>query len=97
MIHDKCLLYREIFPHDHKETGAMALEHSNKGRAWAQMQIGRWHWSEAGKAYGFALNKKKGMKLIKKAADQCYPVALYWVAGVYSEDEETNDTVTTLN
>ena len=92
MIHDKCLLYREIFPHDHKETGAMALEHSNKGRAWAQMQmqIGRWHWSEAGKAYGFALNKKEGNEVDQKS---CIPALSGGVVlgGGRLYSEEIND------
>ncbi len=73
-----------------KEDGAMVLEHSNRGKAWAQLKIGVWCLDAAhAKQYGLSFDEKKGWKLIKKAADQGDPSALYLMA-TECGDEEMN-------
>ncbi len=82
MFSNKCPLCRERFSVDGKEAGAMVLEHSNKGKAWAQIQIEIGLWcldTTESKEVGLSLEKKKSWELIKQAADQGDPNALYWM------------------
>ena len=91
MFSIKCPLCRERFSVDGKEAGAMVLEHSNKGKAWAQFQIGLWClYTTERKDYGLSFDEKKGRELIEQAADQGDPDALYWMAIEYRDEEMSN-------
>jgi len=83
MYRNKCPLCREQMPieGDYKEIGTMILKHANKGRAWAQMQLGTWYLRGMN---GFALDKQKGLQLLEQAADQRDPDALFMMALAYS-------------
>ena len=83
LYRDKCPLCRKEFPNegDDKESGTRALEHSNKGRAWAQMKLGMWYLNGMN---GFALDKQKGLQLLEQAVDQRDPDALFMMALAYS-------------
>ena len=60
MFSNKCPLCRERLSVDGKEVGAMVLEHSNKGKAWAQFQIGLWCLDTTErKEYGLSFDEKK--------------------------------------
>ena len=87
MYRDKCPLCREEFPNegDYKELGTRALEHSNKGKAWAQMYFGARYLNGI---HDFSLDEKKGLKLIEEAADQRDPDALFMLALEYNIGEK---------
>eukprot|EP00984_Skeletonema_dohrnii_P012348 scaffold4992_cov156-Skeletonema_dohrnii-CCMP3373.AAC.7 len=82
MYRDKCPLCREKITNkgDYKGLGTRALEHANKGKAWAQMYIGSCY---MGGTYGFALDKEKGLQLLEQAVDQRYPDAVFMMALAY--------------
>ena len=86
MYRGKCPLCREKMPRedDSKEIGTMLLKHANKGRAWAQAYVGTWYWNGMN---GFALDKQKGLKLIKDSADQRDPDGLFEMAMIYLRGE----------
>mmetsp|Transcript_18797 Transcript_18797/g.32053 ORF Transcript_18797/g.32053 Transcript_18797/m.32053 type:complete len:189 (+) Transcript_18797:436-1002(+) len=68
----KCPLCRESIPdaNDHKKIMTLTSNHANKGRAWAQANVGTWYLRGM---HDFALDKEKGLQFIKQAADQRYP------------------------
>ncbi len=91
MLSSKCPLCRKRFFTDGKEGGAMVLEHSNKGKAWAQAKIGVWSLNRREcKVAGLSLDKKKGWKLIEKAADQGDSDALFLMSKEYVDEELNN-------
>ncbi len=93
MFSNKCPLCRESFSVDGKEAGAMVLEHSNKGKAWAQIQIEIGLWcldTTERKKCGLSFDEKKSRELIEQAADQGDPDALYWMAIEYGDEEMSN-------
>ena len=67
----KCTLCRESIPdaNDHKKIMTLTSNHANKGRAWAQANVGTWYLRGM---HDFALDKEKGLQFIKQAADQRY-------------------------
>jgi hypothetical protein len=87
MYRDKCPLCREEFTNkgDYKGLGTRALEHSNKGKAWAQMYIGTRYLNGI---HDFALEEKKGLQLMTAAADQRDPDALLLMALEYNIGEK---------
>mmetsp|Transcript_9266 Transcript_9266/g.14244 ORF Transcript_9266/g.14244 Transcript_9266/m.14244 type:complete len:316 (+) Transcript_9266:402-1349(+) len=91
MFSNKCPLCRERLSVDCKEDGAMVLEHSNKGKAWAQFQIGFWClYTTERKKHGLSFDEKKSRELIEQAADQGDPDALFWMAREYRDEEMSN-------
>ena len=78
----KCPLCRESIPdaNDHKKIITLTSNHANKGRAWAQANVGTWYLRGL---HGFALDKQKGLQFIKQAADQRWPDALFEMAMEY--------------
>eukprot|EP00985_Skeletonema_marinoi_P019784 scaffold11482_cov103-Skeletonema_marinoi.AAC.3 len=83
----KCPLCRENIPHsyDYEEIRSMVLGHSNKGKAWAQTQIGMWYLGEESGSNFFAFDEEKGLQFLKQAADQRDSDALLEMALAYSE------------
>eukprot|EP00574_Skeletonema_japonicum_P000879 CAMPEP_0201740752 /NCGR_PEP_ID=MMETSP0593-20130828/46464_1 /ASSEMBLY_ACC=CAM_ASM_000672 /TAXON_ID=267983 /ORGANISM="Skeletonema japonicum, Strain CCMP2506" /LENGTH=512 /DNA_ID=CAMNT_0048235073 /DNA_START=193 /DNA_END=1731 /DNA_ORIENTATION=- len=91
MFSNKCPLCRQSFFVDGKEVGAIVLEHSNKGKAWAQILIGIWCLKTTErKKHGLSFDEKKSRELIEQAADQGDPDALYWMAVEYRDEEMCN-------
>ena len=81
MFNNKCPLCREIFPQAGKEMMRKMLQHSNKGKAWAQVSLGALYMcEERSKKFGFPLDKAKGRQLIKQAAEQHNSDACYLIA-----------------
>ena len=64
----------------------MLLKHANKGRAWAQVYVGNKYFHGVN---GFALDKEKGLKFIKQAADQRDPEALFAYSGETLERDKS--------
>ncbi len=84
----KCPFCREEMAIDDKKVGAKILKHSNRGRAWAQHQIGRCYSNEMiGKNYGIPFDKEKGLQLLKQAADQRDSDALLEIAMTFFPSE----------
>ncbi len=88
MLSDKCPLCRESLPDTEKDVAVMVLEHSKKGKAWAQTLIGTWC-SDAtlAKEFGLSFDEKKGWKLIEQAADQGDVNALFFMSTKYGGEE----------
>eukprot|EP00985_Skeletonema_marinoi_P023272 scaffold15391_cov99-Skeletonema_marinoi.AAC.1 len=83
MYRNKCPLCREkmIRGDNHEKAKFMALEHSNKGRAWAKSQIGS---AYMGGMSGLPLDREKGVQFFKEAADQRDPDGLLELAVAYN-------------
>ena len=64
----------------------MALEHANKGKAWAQFRIGNLY---LGGKCGYSLDEEKGLQLIKQAAEQRDSDALLELALALAYSGET--------
>ncbi len=88
MLSDKCPLCRVSLPGTNKDAAVMVLEHSNKGKAWAQVMIGAWCLDATlAKDHGLSFDKKKGWKLMEQAADQGDPSALSLMAMECGDEE----------
>eukprot|EP00984_Skeletonema_dohrnii_P012347 scaffold4992_cov156-Skeletonema_dohrnii-CCMP3373.AAC.6 len=79
MYRHKCPLCRAKMPRDDssKEIRPKMLEHANKGKAWAQVHVGKKY---VYGTHGYVLDEKKGLKLIKESADQRHSDALLLIA-----------------
>jgi len=63
----KCPLCRESIPdaNDHKKIMTLTSNHANKGRAWAQANVGTWYLRGM---HDFALDKEKGLHAVHQTS-----------------------------